>query len=277
MTNGYTFHVYIIFQYGMKATAESVAAADGEAATLMLSPITFKAPGTYEFNLAEVNNKLGGVEYDATSWKVVAEVTSDGAGNMQIAWAAYDADGKEVTELAFENTYKTKAMSVIFGGTKVMDGRASKDGEFSFKLADADGKEVETVKNDAEGSLVFKPIALTKEGTFEYTLSEVLPEDDDTFTDGVQKDNVTYDTTTYTIKVEVTDDLKGNLKIAKLTYNDEAKLPVFTNEYVEPKVLEKTGDSTPFLPLTGIALGAVAVSVNRSASYKYLQKWSSDE
>lgn len=237
----------------MKATGVNAAAIDGEAGSVALSPITFKEPGTYDFQISEVNNKLGGVDYDASTLTAKAEVSSDGAGKMLIEWTVFDANGNAVTEKTFNNTYTAKDTSVILGGTKVLDGRALAEGEFQFKLADADGNEIQTVSNDAKGGLAFDKITYSDPGEYSYIITEVAPEDTDAETEGVQSNGVTYDTTTYNVKVVVEDDLKGNLKITQLTYNDEAKLPVFTNTYTAPAEPEQGGEGDGDGGLFGMA------------------------
>lgn len=237
----------------MKATGVNAAAIDGEAGSVALSPITFKEPGTYEFQIREVNNKLGGVDYDASTLTAKAEVSSDGAGKMRIGWTVFDANGNEVTEKTFNNTYTAKDTSVVLGGTKVLDGRALAEGEFQFKLADADGNEIQTVSNDAKGGFTFDKITYNDPGEYSYIITEVVPADTDAETEGVQSNGVTYDTTTYNVKVVVEDDLKGNLKITQLTYNDEAKLPVFTNTYTAPAEPEQGGEGDGDGGLFGMA------------------------
>lgn len=237
----------------MKATGVNAAAIDGEAGSVALSPITFKEPGTYEFQIREVNNKLGGVDYDASTLTAKAEVSSDGAGKMLIEWTVFDANGNAVTEKTFNNTYTAKDTSVVLGGTKVLDGRALAEGEFQFKLADADGNEIQTVSNDAKGGFTFDKITYSDPGEYSYIITEVAPADTDAETEGVQSNGVTYDTTTYNVKVVVEDDLKGNLKITQLTYNDEAKLPVFTNTYTAPAEPEQGGEGDGDGGLFGMA------------------------
>lgn len=237
----------------MKATGVNAAAIDGEAGSVALSPITFKEPGTYEFQIREVNNKLGGVDYDASTLTAKAEVSSDGAGKMLIEWTVFDANGNAVTEKTFNNTYTAKDTSVVLGGTKVLDGRALAEGEFQFKLADADGNEIQTVSNDAKGGFTFDKITYSDPGECSYIITEVVPADTDAETEGVQNNGVTYDATTYNVKVVVEDDLKGNLKIVQLTYNDEAKLPVFTNTYTAPAEPEQGGEGDGDGGLFGMA------------------------
>ena len=52
-----------------------------------------------------------------------------------------------------------------------------KDKEFSFVLKDAEGNEIETVKNDADGNVTFTALNYdkTKVGVHKYTVEEVIP------------------------------------------------------------------------------------------------------
>ena len=226
---------------GMKATGVNTAAADGKAGSVTLSPITFKEPGTYEFQIREVNNKLGGVDYDASTLTAKAEVSSDGAGNMVIEWTVVDADGNEVTEKTFNNTYTAKGTSVVLGGTKVLDGRALAEGEFTFQLKDEDGNVVSEAKNAEDGWIAFETLVYDQAGTYRYTISEVKGNDE----------TITYDETVYKVTVEVNDDLKGHLD-PTVTYEDSDGAPVFVNTYTEP---EKPADDGDDVGIFGVKTG----------------------
>ena len=55
-----------------------------------------------------------------------------------------------------------------------------KEEEFSFVLKDAEGTEIETVKNDKDGNVKFKALDIqqkTKTGTYKYTIEEVAGSD----------------------------------------------------------------------------------------------------
>ena len=143
-----------------------------------------------------------------------------------------------------------------------------KAGEFEFELKDADGKVLGTAKNAADGSIVFADAIQTfgNAGEYDFTVSEVLPNDDDSSKDGIQKEGVTYDETVYTAHVMIADDGLGNLQITELTYDGKAELPVFHNGYAEPVKPSEPGESLPItgdsslLPIVGAAaLGAVCV------------------
>ena len=220
---------------GMKATGTNTAAADGQTGTVSLSPITFKAPGTYEFQIGEVEGDLGGVDYDTAKLTAKAEVTSDGQGNMVIDWSVYNADGDEVTEFTYGNSYTAEPTEITLGAVKVLDGRSLEEGEFTFQLKGEDGQVISEASNAADGSIQFDTIAYDKTGTYQYTVSEVEGNDE----------TITYDDADYTITVEVTDDLKGHLS-AKVAGDTVA--PVFTNTYEEP--VEPTEPEKPEIPQT---------------------------
>ncbi|HJI80224.1 MAG TPA: SpaA isopeptide-forming pilin-related protein [Eggerthellaceae bacterium] len=252
---------------GMSATGTNTAAVDGEAGSVTLSAITFQEPGTYEFQISEANGNLGGVDYDSATLKAVAEVSSDGKGNMEIDWTIYNADGTEISDYTYNNTYTASPTSVILGGTKVLDGRTLADGEFNFELRDADGNVLQTVANNAEGGIVFDKITYDAEGTYEYTISEIAGD----------AEGITYDDTTYTAKVVVTDDGQGSFKVSQLTYNDGVEFPLFTNTYTEPSAggesdegpieyLTKTSDT--WLPALFAVIAAMAAAVGGFAAYR---------
>lgn len=76
---------------------------------------------------------------------------------------------------------------------RTLQSRALQEGEFSFRLTDEEGNEIDTAKNEENGAVTFKTISFDKPGTYSYTISEVLPKDEDSRTEGVQSSNVTYD------------------------------------------------------------------------------------
>ena len=63
---------------------------------------------------------------------------------------------------------------------------------------DADGSEVQKMKNTADGKVAFAPIEYTKAGTYKYTIVETNA--------GQTIDGVTYDSLEVKVTVEVTDD-----------------------------------------------------------------------
>lgn len=226
-------------------TTEPVATAtNGANGSVSFGGITFTQPGTYTYEISEVpGEQSNGVSYDRSVYTATAVVTDTGTGTLSVEWTVKNAAGEEVEQIEFANGYTTTPASVTLGGSKVLNGATLEDGQFSFRLSDAEGNEVQTVQNAADGSFVFDTLTFDAPGTYEYTISEVLPEDDDAATDGIQQDGVTYDEATWTVEVTVSDNRKGQLTITGLTYNGEAEFPVFTNTYTEPPAPEPDDDN----------------------------------
>lgn len=108
---------------------------------------------------------------------------------------------------------------------KVLEGGTFKKGQFSFELKDGEGRVLQTVTNDADGSVSFS-VDYNKAGEYHYTISEVVP---DGAKDNV-KDHITYDTTPRNVTVKVTN---GTDQLnAVVTYGDGSQdPPTFTNKY----------------------------------------------
>lgn len=226
-------------------TTEPVATAkNGANGSVSFGGITFTQPGTYTYEISEVpGEQSNGVSYDRSVYTATAVVTDTGTGTLSVEWTVKNAAGEEVEQIEFANGYTTTPASVTLGGSKVLNGATLEDGQFSFRLSDAEGNEVQTVQNATDGSFVFDTLTFDAPGTYEYAISEVLPEDDDAATDGIQQDGVTYDEATWTVEVTVRDNRKGQLTITGLTYNGETEFPVFTNTYTEPPAPEPDDDN----------------------------------
>ena len=255
------------------------AAADGEAAEITFGDIQFTKPGTYTYTLEEERGKLAGVEYDSNKYTVIATVTDkDDEGNytgeLEVTW---QINGAADNIVAFKNTYTADPTSVSLGAGKLIKGRDLKAGEFSFLLTDADGKEIDTAKNEENGAVTFKTITFDKAGTYSYEIREVLPEDDDSKTDGIQSSNVTYDENIYHVTVDVKDNTEKGCLEATVTYKDSDGAPVFVNTYTEPKketpaggdgggtiLGVKTGDVAEILPLLIVMAAAIVVIIAMS-------------
>ena len=172
-----------------------------------------------------------------------------GNGMLEVTWSVKNAAGEAVDAITIHNTYAAASASVKLGGTKVLDGRELNEGEFTFVLTDQNGNELQKVTNSAQGGFCFDTITYDAAGTYEYTIAEAKGD----------VAGVTYDEATFAVKVVVTDDGTGQLKVTELTYNGKAELPAD-----EPtNVLPQTGDKTP-LALVGViaalALAALVVA-----------------
>ena len=187
--------------------------ADGN---INFAELTFDKAGTYNYHIVEkkANTTEKGVTYDANPVNVTVTVSADAEGKLSAA-VAYENDDK-----TFENTYAAEKTSAPIEVTKALSGRTLKADEFEFVLKnDADGSELQKVKNTADGKVAFAPIEYTKAGTYKYTIVETNA--------GQTIDGVTYDSLEVKVTVEVTDDGEGNLT-ANVTYPADKE---FNNSY----------------------------------------------
>ena len=122
--------------------------------------------------------------------------------------------------IAFTNAYNA-AGEIVLEGTKTMVGRDLEADEFEFQLKDAENKVVATAKNTADGKIVF--------GTLEYGTDDIGKTY--TYTATELQGNlagVTYDTNSFTVTVQITDNGDGTLKVKKTT---DSQNIAFTNTY----------------------------------------------
>lgn len=210
-----------------------------------LDTVKFTEPGNFTYTIREAKGSLGGVDYDAVQYKAIATVTDNGDGTLKVEWSFADASNNGLGEnagITFNNTYTAQPTSVSLGTGKLIEGRALAAGEFTFKLADADGNEISTATNEENGAVTFDTITYDTPGDYTYTITEVAPQDTDPFTDGIQNNGVTYDESVYNATVKVTDNGKGNLT-AQISYSTEdGTAPLFVNTYTPPAEPEQGTD-----------------------------------
>lgn len=223
-----------------------------------MSAVTYTTAGKHDYVLREVGagTTHNGVTFDGKSIAIHTKVVDNGEGSLVVKHALATDDAN----VAFVNTYAHSTTSVVLGATKVLSGKALADGQFTFALTAEDGT-VYQAKNDAAGSVAFPALTFAEPGTYVYTISEVND----------KQANVTYDTATYQVVVNVVDDGQGNL-VATVAYDDGAA-PTFKNSYTEPPAPAPTpggGATTPKNPVVklfsktaddaGLMLGAAAVA-----------------
>lgn len=244
-----------------------------------LDTVKFTEPGNFTYTIREAKGSLGGVDYDAVQYKATATVTDNGDGTLKVEWSFADASNNGLGEnasITFNNTYTAQPTSVSLDTGKLIEGRALAAGEFTFKLTDADGNEISTATNEENGAVTFDTITYDTPGDYTYTITEVVPQDTDPFTDGIQNNGVTYDESVYNATVKVTDNGKGNLT-AQISYSTEdGAAPLFVNTYTAPAESEqgtddgglfgmaKTGD---FMGGMMAVIAAVIVAAAGGAAY----------
>lgn len=233
-----------------KSTTGLIGKEDSE--TVDFGDLTFTAVGDYTFTVTETTQAPENTSwtYDNSPKTITIHVTDDG-NDGQLDAAFDETNGNNPTIV---NSYKAtgdlpgdaegvKDLTV----SKEIDGRAWQEGDsFTFKLEQSENNPGGvTLPENASGLVIaydenaedqnaaysdsFGNITFTLPGTYTFTVSEVQPAAD-TDTEGV-----TYDTTVYTVNVEVTDAGEGVLNAEITSIDDQdgnsSEALNFTNTY----------------------------------------------
>lgn len=206
---------------------------------IVFPAITYYRAGTYVYSAEEIvpeGGKAYGITYDTTHYKVTVVVEDDGEGALYVSSETVSMmNDTAANALSFINEYEAEPAWTQFVGNKQLTGmvdNALQGGEFEFELYDADenwvrGSLKETAENGADGSIIFTEIDFATEGDQYFIVAEK--------NGGQVIDGITYDDTVYYIRVEVVDDLKGQLSATIHIYDDEG-VPQenirFVNEFV---------------------------------------------
>lgn len=186
------------------------------AGNIKFEDLEFNKADTYHYTIVEKNAGTTdkGITYSNKTIEVTIKVVDNG---KEVLEASIIYDNNDST---FENTYKADNAQAGFEVMKTLSGRELKADEFDFVLKnDADGSELQKVKNTADGKVTFAPIEYTKAGTYNYTIVETNA--------GKTVNGVTYDNLEVKVTVEVTDDGEGKLH-ANVTYSADKE---FNNSY----------------------------------------------
>lgn len=224
---------------------------------------------TYVYDISEVrpdeataenNFTVNGMTYDPTVYRAKFQVTSDGDGDqarVKVAISYYKVDGDKEEPLPegqtpeFNNSYDPADVTLPsdpsdapLKARKTLVGRDSKrDESFTFELSAADNPtafalendvvvfngdasattmtaSVSDLKNGQAKDAPFEKATFTKPGTYKFNIKENAPADGK---------GMTYDRTTYEVKVVVTDE-NGVLK-ADVKYAGAKDAAAFTNKY----------------------------------------------
>ena len=188
----------------------------------------------FKYEITEVNGGKGGVAYDAHTEEVTIHVIDNGDGTLSFTYNG----NAEYAGAPFSNQYRTVPTDLTLGLEKVLAGGELEDGQFSFTLSGTSGNTqgVSQVKsNDADGKVAFDKIVYDTPGTYEYTITENVPEGAIDNQDGTYRlGTIVYNGEEHTVVVTVEDDGQGNLS-AKAVYDGDAKKLVVTNGIQLPK------------------------------------------
>ena len=224
--------------------------ADG---SIVFDPIAVSADSigkTLKYTVTEVNDGQKFITFDDKTIEISVLVKDDGKGNME-----FEITYPEKT--VFENTYEYTASGKLdLKAKKVLKDGTLEDGQFFFELVDAKGKVIQEVSNNTQGDIIFESVSYTLENVGEHTY--ILREKKNP-----KLDNVVYDETEYEIKVTVSDNKDGTLKVTaekKVKGKDDPVSElVFTNTWQEPVEMPSTGQPG-IAQMTAAGLGIIAAS-----------------
>lgn len=232
-------------------------AKNGEDGTVTFPAINYTKAGEYKYTIVEKKGDLSHVTFDDAVHHAAVKVM-DKAGKLDAA-VAYDGDKADAP--TFTNTYTAKG-SVELTATKVVavapgftHDTKLKGGEYTFELKDADGKVLDTAKNEADGTVKF---------TRDFELADLggAASKDFTYTIVEQpgaEPGMVYDNHALTYTVTVTDGGNGALN-AKAIVTSASGSDTFTNTYQPAatglalgaqKSYVKKDDNTPIVPKDG--------------------------
>lgn len=202
--------------------------------TTSIGNIEFKLPGTYVYELTEVQGAARGYTYDQTVYTFTYKV-KDVNGDLQ-SELVITKGTEEVNTAEFTNVYKPNPVKVDPPVEKVVVGSPKNPSTFTFRLKtlnpnnpmpQGSSNGVKAVTITGAGETEFGEFEFAEEGTYVYEISEEVGSDS----------NYAYDASTYTITYTVTDD-NGQLVVDTMVVKDDGtQIPVatFVNTYTEPK------------------------------------------
>lgn len=203
--------------------------------------MVYTMPGVYTYHVKELAGTDKTIGYSTQEYDVTVTVTD------QDGMLAATAD-RQTNDIRFDNTYTPTPVSVRLEADKHLTGRDLNDNEFTAELKDSNGNLLQTkqfarVPRDAQsesdkeknvregdGTLEFDKLTFDKTGVYTYTVDEQ---------DGTLG-GVTYDTTSHTVTITVTEDAKSHRLAASVAYSNgkaNEKSILFQNTYQPEDVL----------------------------------------
>ena len=229
--------------------------------------ITVDKAGTFKYTITETKGTDKTITYsDKTITATVVVVEKDNA--LVVEQISY-SDGQTDTD-TFTNKKeapKTESVTATLQVKKLLkEGEATlplTDDQFEFVLKEGNNT-LETAKNKADGSVTFKELSYTAEGTHTYTITENKGTDA----------SISYSTQTITATVEVK---KANDKlVATVTYSggDTEKGDTFTNTKTPPTPIPPTvkPTSAKFKAKKVLAINGTSDRTLKANEYTFLLK-----
>ena len=229
--------------------------------------ITVDKAGTFKYTITETKGTDKTITYsDKTITATVVVVEKDNA--LVVEQISY-SDGQTETN-TFTNKKeapKTESVTATLQVKKLLKEDETNlpltDDQFEFVLKEGDNT-LETAKNKADGSVTFKELSYTAEGTHTYTITENKGTDA----------SISYSTQTITATVEVK---KANDKlVATVTYSggDTEKGDTFTNTKTPPTPIPPTvkPTSTQFKAKKVLAINGSSDRTLKANEFTFLLK-----
>ena len=209
------------FSFELYEGANKLQTVTNKAGKVTFDAISYTAEGEHTYTVKEVKGTTPGITYDTAEKQVTVKVKKDG-DNLK-------ADVAYPENKTFSNTYTApQPAKAKISASKILEGRALKDGEFSFTLLDEAGKVLQTKQNATDGSVAFDEISYSQEDagkTFHYTIKEVIPTS--------QEKGMTYDQASIEVTVTVTKDDASNTINAAVAYGEKKS---FKNTFVTSEI-----------------------------------------
>ena len=175
----------------------------------------YSKPGAYVYTVTEQAGRDPTIGYSTQAYDVTVTVTDQGG------MLSASAD-RQATDVRFDNTYTPTPVGVTVKADKHLTGRDLNDGEFTAELKDMDGNTLQSKRfkrttgseakaDEGDGTLTFDKLTFDKTGIYKYTVDET----------DTQLGGVTYDTTSHTVTVTVTEDADSHTLTAKTEYSTE--------------------------------------------------------
>lgn len=243
---------------------------NGMDGAVVFADAQYSQPGVYVYTVHEVGGTRGGITYDDSVYTITVTVTDDESvaklkAVVEIVKNKGESDETIVSAIQFDNGYDPAVATAVIHGHKTLTGgnKALADGEFIFKL-EAVTEEAPmpngttetsvTVTNTGTGLIQFALITYDRVGTYEYKVTEVIPNEATQNADGTYTLNgITYDNSVHDVTVTVTDTDEtgastGELKATVVGVVDENENPlvVFENTYT-PNTVSQTISGTKTL------------------------------
>lgn len=201
----------------------SATAKDGDVVRFGFGSIEFSAPGTYVYDVSETGDDANGIKLDRNVATLTIHVTDNGDGTLSVFKSSV-----VLVNGIFTNTYTSKLDYNAAGGvwlTKTLNGRAMKDGQFTFVLVAQDKASADRLGIDLnQGQTLSAPAAAAGKAsaevdvlaghsltftqtdagkTYSYRLTEVVPDE--------VPAGYSYDSDSRDITIKVVDNGDGTL------------------------------------------------------------------